>query len=93
MIISTVGEPLEGIMRDFKKFTSKKTIELIDTMYESRRSWMLELFGEVADGLARVSIYQLVGQVRQQVLRQELPAHLQLIHLHFHVVFHQEQQG
>ena len=53
MIISSVGEPLGGIMRDFKKFTSQEAIKLIDTVHESRREWMLELFSDVADGLAR----------------------------------------
>lgn len=55
MIISTVGDPLEGIMRDFKTFTSKEIIMVVDTVVESRRGWMLELFGEVVDHLRRVS--------------------------------------
>lgn len=54
MIISSAGERLPDIMRDFKKFTSRKVIELIDTVYESRRDWMRDLFGEVADHLTRV---------------------------------------
>ena len=58
MIISTVGEPLSGIMRDFKKFTSQEAIKLIDTVHESRREWMLELFSDVADGLARIRHYK-----------------------------------
>ena len=59
LIISSVGERLPDIMRDFTKFTSRKVIELIDTPHESRRDWMLELFGEVADHLARVRNYKL----------------------------------
>ncbi len=59
MIISSAGERLPDIMRDFKKFTSRKVIELIDTSNESRRAWMLELFGEVADHLERVRHYKL----------------------------------
>ena len=58
MIISSVREPLSGIMRDFKKFTANEAIKLIDTPHESRRSWMLGLFSEVADHLKRVSNYK-----------------------------------
>jgi len=58
MIISTVGEPLENIMRDFKKFTSREIIKSVDTVFESRKDWMLGLFGEVADHLARVKNYK-----------------------------------
>ena len=58
MIISTLGDPLEGIVRDFKTFTSKEIIKVVDTVVESRRGWMLELFGEVADHLKRVSHYK-----------------------------------
>ena len=58
MIASTIDQPLEGIIRDFKTFTSKQIIKEIDTVFESRKDWMLELFGEVADHLERVSNYK-----------------------------------
>lgn len=58
MIVSTVDEPLDGIMRDFKKFTSKRIIKEINSVHESRRGWVLELFSEVADHLARVKNYK-----------------------------------
>ena len=58
MIVRTTGDPLENIMRDFKKFTSKKIIEMIDSPHESRRDWMLNLFSEVADHLARLRQYK-----------------------------------
>jgi len=35
---------LSGTIRDFKKYTSKKIIELIDLNGDSRKEWMLELF-------------------------------------------------
>jgi putative transposase len=35
---------LSAIMRDFKKFTSKKVIETIKEIPESRREWMLDRF-------------------------------------------------
>ena len=58
MIISTVGEPLEKIMCDFKKFTSREIIKSVDSVFESRKDWILALFGEVADHLARVKNYK-----------------------------------
>ena len=45
MIISTYKDPLSGIMRDFKSHTAKEIVKELDTIYESRRHWMLELFG------------------------------------------------
>lgn len=58
MIVSTKQEKLSDIMHDFKKFTSKELINTINRINESRRGWMLELFGEVADHLKRVSKYK-----------------------------------
>jgi REP element-mobilizing transposase RayT len=58
MIVSTKGEKLSDIMRDFKKFTSKELIKTIERINESRKDWILELFGEVAEHLKRVSNYK-----------------------------------
>jgi hypothetical protein len=46
-------------MRDFKKFTSKELIKVIEQINESRRKWILELFGDVAGHLSLVSNYKL----------------------------------
>ncbi|HEY0897803.1 MAG TPA: transposase [Sphingobacteriaceae bacterium] len=35
---------LSDIMRDFKKFTSKKIVASIPEIYESRREWMMGMF-------------------------------------------------
>jgi REP element-mobilizing transposase RayT len=58
MIVSTKQEKLSDIMRDFKKFTAKELIKTIERINESRKDWILELFGEVADHLKRVSNYK-----------------------------------
>ena len=42
------GYHLSDILRDFKKFTSKKITEAIQTEPESRREWMLNRFGYAA---------------------------------------------
>jgi putative transposase len=55
MMCSTTKDPLSGIIRDFKSHTSKEIIKALDTVFESRRHWMLDLFGEVGDGLRRIS--------------------------------------
>ncbi|MEO1258903.1 MAG: transposase [Bacteroidota bacterium] len=38
------GEPLSGIIRDFKKHTSKELIKAIHNGRESRRNWLLRAF-------------------------------------------------
>jgi len=38
------GFNLSDILRDFKKYTSKKIFELIQTENESRKDWMLNRF-------------------------------------------------
>ncbi|MEM8893710.1 MAG: transposase [Bacteroidota bacterium] len=48
-IVSSDEQPLEGIMRDMKKFTSKRLIELIQTTNESRSVWMLKKFAFAAN--------------------------------------------
>ncbi len=46
IISAAPGYKLEDIMRDFKKFTSKRIIAAIeDSIQESRKEWMLNIFG------------------------------------------------
>lgn len=45
LLLSTEGEShLTDIIRDFKKYTSKKIISLIETENESRRDWLIYRF-------------------------------------------------
>jgi REP element-mobilizing transposase RayT len=44
---------LSNLMRDFKKFTSKKIIETIINEKESRREWLLEMFQKSGSHLKR----------------------------------------
>lgn len=46
-------EPLAAIIRDFKKFTSKKIVQTILEFPESRREWMLSYFKEACVSLKR----------------------------------------
>jgi len=54
-IVSTQGDSLSNIFRDFKKYTAKRIIEELRMNHESRRGWILDLFGEVRDGLKRIT--------------------------------------
>jgi REP element-mobilizing transposase RayT len=45
LIIGRSGEhDISSLVRDFKKFTSKKLIEEIELTHESRKVWMLKKF-------------------------------------------------
>lgn len=52
------GFNLSDILRDFKKFTSKKIIELISSEPESRREWMLREFEKACERLKRDQQYK-----------------------------------
>lgn len=58
MMVSTAGDPLGDILRDFKKFTSKRVASWVEGGFESRREWMLPVFRERADELERVNRYK-----------------------------------
>jgi REP element-mobilizing transposase RayT len=49
----TNGFVLSDIIRDFKKFTSKKIIQTIKEEPESRREWMLDYFKKSCEHLKR----------------------------------------
>jgi REP element-mobilizing transposase RayT len=52
------GYELANIIRDFKKFTSKKIIQLIKEEPESRQQWLLELFSKACAHLKREQEYK-----------------------------------
>ena len=49
---------LSDVMRDFKKFTSKKIVETIINEPESRREWLLPLFEKACEHLKRNQKYK-----------------------------------
>ncbi|RTY94996.1 transposase [Flavobacterium sp. GT3R68] len=55
---STDGFTLSDVIRDLKKFTSKKIIQLIIDEPESRREWMLEYFKKACEHLKREQHYK-----------------------------------
>ncbi len=52
------GLVLSDIIRDFKKFTSKKIIDTIINYPESRREWMLDYFKNACSHLKRKQQYK-----------------------------------
>ena len=50
---------LSNVMRDFKKFTSKKIIELINNEPESRRKWLLDYFKKASEHLKKEQQYKI----------------------------------
>lgn len=58
MIVGTQGETLSAIMRDFKKYTSRKIVQEVDRVEESRKAWLLKLFRDSAEKINRVENYK-----------------------------------
>tara|TARA_B110000908_G_C9819129_1_gene256335 strand:+ start:141 stop:509 length:369 start_codon:yes stop_codon:yes gene_type:complete len=52
------GYLLSNIMRDFKKYTSKKIIETLINFHESRRECMLDYFKKACEHLKRLQNYK-----------------------------------
>jgi putative transposase len=50
---------MSGFLRDFKKFTSKKIVELIQEIPESRGDWLLDKFSFEARRTGRAENYKL----------------------------------
>ena len=66
LIGTAKNEDLSDILRDFKKFTSKKIITAIENSdYESRKNWMLKIFNEQGQGNSRNKNYQFWRQDNQ----------------------------
>lgn len=58
MIISSESEPLEGVLRDMKKYTSKRLVKIISEINESRAPWLIRAFEKAAEEIKRVKNYK-----------------------------------
>ncbi|MEM7509417.1 MAG: transposase [Bacteroidota bacterium] len=59
LIISSKGEELSAIVRDFKKYTAKRILEHIQTLpTESRKNWMMPIFREFGEKTANTILHQ-----------------------------------
>jgi putative transposase len=66
LIMSAKNQDLSDVLRDFKKFTSKKIISAIaNNRKESRREWMLEIFRREGEKNSRNKNYQFWRQDNQ----------------------------
>lgn len=59
-MVCKVNEPgrLSDVIRDFKKFTSKEIIKLMDEIGESRKEWLLKRFSFEAQRIGRAKNYK-----------------------------------
>jgi len=55
---ATAGFVLSDVIRDFKKYTSKKIVQLVEQEPESRREWMLDYFKKACEHLKREQQYK-----------------------------------
>ncbi|MDH5367612.1 MAG: transposase [Cyclobacteriaceae bacterium] len=58
MIVRANNGDLSGILRDFKKYTSKKIIESIKSASESRKEWMVNIFSKAGKENSNNKNYQ-----------------------------------
>lgn len=65
LLIANSSEPLSDTIRDYKKYTAKTILELIEDENESRRTWMLSQFRFSASKNSRNSRYQFWQQHNQ----------------------------
>lgn len=59
LIVTVPEDELQNVVRDFKKFTSKKIIAAIKEQPESRREWLLRKFSYAAEVRGRAKNYKL----------------------------------
>lgn len=68
LVIETRKEPLEDILRDFKKYTSKQIISAIESNpQESRKGWMLWMFQRAGQRNSNNQTYQFWQQHNQPI--------------------------
>ncbi len=59
LIFRSTNENPSGLLRDFKKYTSKKILEVIqENTQESRKEWLLGMFKHAGKNKGNVSKYQ-----------------------------------
>lgn len=82
LIISS-KESLSGIMRDFKKYTSRKIISTIQEINESRREWLLRGFKKAGEKLKRIQghkVWKDGNQPKQLISNSFMQQKLDYIH-------------
>jgi REP element-mobilizing transposase RayT len=58
IVSAKAGFRISDIIRDFKKFTAKRILNMIETEAESRREWMLQQFNFAGSKLKRIKKYK-----------------------------------
>lgn len=84
MIISSDGERLSDIIRDFKKHTSKRIVEELNTINESRRQWLINAFKQAGEKLNRIEnhkVWQDGNQPKEIVSNEFLDQKVAYVHM------------
>jgi len=58
IIAANEGFKLSDIIRDFKKFTAKRILQMIEKEPESRKDWLLNLFKFAGKNLKKIKTYK-----------------------------------
>lgn len=58
LIVTSEDEPIQSIIRDFKRHTSKQIIITIHNQHDSRREWLLNKMSYAADRIKRNTNYK-----------------------------------
>ena len=83
LIVSARDSNLSDIIRDYKTFTSKELIKKVNTPKESRRNWMLRIFGYHGKQNKRNKAFQLWQQNNHPVeIQDEEMCHRILEYIH-----------
>lgn len=71
---------LSDIIRDFKKFTSKKIVETIQLIAESRKEWLLHKFSHAAKSTGRAEFYKVWKDDNHAILLEDGERFKQKVH-------------
>lgn len=81
------AEPgMSAFLRDFKKFTSKKIVDLIHEIPESRRDWLLDKFSFEARRSRRAENYKLWKDGNHAISLQHIDAMNKINYVHMNPV-------
>lgn len=80
------GQGMSAFLRDFKKYTSKRILELIEELPESRRDWLLDKFSWEARRSKRAENYKLWKDGSHAISLQNIDAMGKVDYIHMNPV-------
>jgi len=82
----TSGAGMSAFLRDFKKFTSKRIIDIIHEIPESRRDWLLDKFSFEARRTRRAENYKVWKDGNHAISLQHIDAMNKINYVHMNPV-------